>query len=138
MVCWFYDTAREQFWPYTKNSTDSHVLLGPFRIGEKTTYGRVVKIHGMIAQGSADVTWHIVPGDSSEEAAANGKLAIEAALAGNDYSSYVIAQGVWTAGHNHLRYPRTRAMAVVVWLSSEGEWAYENIAMELTVSGKWR
>ncbi len=135
---WFYDTAREGFWPFTTASTDSHVLLGPFQLGQANRFGRVLNIQGTVAQGSDDITWAIVTGDSAEEAAANGKLAIEAALAGSSYSSYVQASGTWIAGHNHIAYPRTRAIAAVLWLSSEGDWAYESIVMTAILSGTWR
>ena len=135
---WFYDTARDQFWPFDRDDTESHVLLGAFQIGQGHSFGRVLNIHGNIATGSADVAWHLVTGDTAEEAAANGKLAIEAYVAGNSYSSYVSAEGTWTAGLAHMAYPRTRAIWCVLWLSSEGTWAYENAALNTTVSGRWK
>lgn len=135
---WFYDTAREGFWPFSVTTTDSHVLLGPFQLGQANSYGRVLKIQGTVAQGSDDVTWALITADSAEEAAANGKLAIEASLAGNSYSSYVQASGTWEAGLNHVSYPRPRAIAAVLWLSSEGDWAYESSTMTAILSGTWR
>jgi hypothetical protein len=137
-ISWFYDTARQQFWPYDKNRSDSHVLLGPFQLGEAHAYGRVLNLQGNIAAGSDDVTWRLVAGDTAEEAAANGKAAIEAELAGNDYSDYVEAEGTWSAGRAHITYPRTRAIWCCLWLHSEGDWAYENAAMTVTPSGRWR
>jgi len=137
-VSWFYDTAREQFWPFTTESTDSHVLIGPFRLGQVNSYGRVLNLHGTIATGSDDVDWRLVTGDSAEAAAANGKAAIEAALAGESYSDYVAASGAWSAGRTHLAYPRIRAVWCCVWLASEGTWAYESVVMSATVSGRWR
>ena len=38
---WFYDTARDQFWPFNLTETDSHVLFGPFKLGEGDKYGRI-------------------------------------------------------------------------------------------------
>ncbi len=135
---WFYDTARDQFWPFDTTETDSHVLLGPFTIGNTDNHGRVLSIQGTVAQASADVTWAIVPGTSPEEAAANGKLAILAALAGTSYSAYIHETGVWVAGRNHVTYPRTRAIAIVLWLSSTGTWAYESASLEALLSGRWK
>jgi len=135
---WFYDTARQQFWPFDTLETASHVLIGPLQLGQANSYGRVLHLHGNIAAGSADVTWRLIAGDTAEAAAANGKTAITAALAGNSYASYVSASGTWSAGRSHRVYPRVRAMFVVLWLSSEGSWAYESSSMDTTLSGRWR
>ncbi len=135
---WFYDTARDQFWPFDTGGTDSHVLLGPFQIGQGHSFGRVLNIHGNMASGSANVTWRLVTGDTAEDAAANGKLAIEASLAAGDFSSYVSASGTWGAGLSHMAYPRTRAIWCVIWLSSAGTWAYEAASLNTTVSGRWK
>lgn len=143
---WFYDTAREGFWPYTVASTDSHVLLGPFQIGSANTFGRVANLHGTMASGSANVTWRIVTGDTAEEAAANGKAAINldvaydasATLANRAYEQYIKASGTFIAGRNHMAYPRTRAIWCCLWLRSEGSWAYEHVALTAMLSGGWR
>lgn len=132
---WFYDTAREQFWPFNTGTSASHVLIGPFQLGEVKRYGRVLNLHGNIAKDSDDVTWHIVTGDTAEEAAANGKAAI---LAGNSDSSYVSASGTWSEGRSHMAYPRTRAIWCCLWLSSSGDWAYEDVLMTAMLSGSWR
>jgi len=137
-VSWFYDTVRDQFWPFDTDSTDSHVLLGPFRLGQVGAYGRVLNVHGVIAAGSDDVTWRLVTGDTAEEAAANGKAAIEAALADEDYADYVASEGTWSAGRAHMAYPRIRAVWCCLWLHSEGDWAYEALSMDAAISGKWR
>lgn len=137
-LSWFYDTARDQFWPFTLDSTDSHVLLGPFRLGSPDAFGRVLNLHGVVASGSDDVIWRIVTGDSAEEAAANGKAAITASLAGNSFTSYVKAWGTWEAGRAHMAYPRTRGVSCCLWLSSEGTWAFESVSMSLITSGQWR
>ena len=135
---WFYDTAREQFWPFDVGETDSHVLLGPFQLGQTGRYGRVLDLHGNVAAGSDDVAWRLVKGDTAEEAAANGKAAITAALAGGDYSSYVVAESTWSAGQAHAKYPRVRAMWCCLWLHSEGDWAYEAAVITAVLSGTWR
>lgn len=137
-VSWFYDTARDQFWPFTTETNDSHVLLGPMRIGGPDGYGRILRLYGITAESSAAVTWRLVPGDTAEEAAANGKAAITASLAGGDFSSYVHSSGAWTAGINNSAYPRTRAQWIVLWLAASGNWAYETAAMTAVLSGKWR
>jgi hypothetical protein len=137
-VSWFYDTARKGFWPFETDTTDSHVLLGPFQLGRGTNYGRVLNLHGNPAASSADVAWRIVTGGTAEDAAANGKLAIVAAVAGNDYSDYVSSSGTWTAGRAHMAYPRTRAVWCCVWLSSTGTWAFEQAILTAVLSGPWR
>ena len=77
-------------------------------------------------------------GDTAEAAAANGKAAITASLAGNSFSTYVSADGTWSAGRSNLAYPRTRAVFLVLWLASAGSWAYESASIEATLSGRWR
>ena len=135
---WMYDIERQNFWPYDTGATDSHVLLGPLQLGQINSFGRVLHLNGNIATGSADVVWRLVTGNTAEDAAANGKAAITAALASTSYATYVKAEGTWSAGRSHREYPRTRAVFVVVWLSSAGSWAYESSSMEATLSGRWR
>ncbi len=135
---WFFDTERRGFWPFDTGETDSHVLLGPIRLGQANSFGRVLNLHGYLATSSADVTWRIVTGETEEAAADNAKAAIVLALASGDYSSYVSASGTWIAGRARLAYPRTRAVCAVLWLHSEGSWAYEAAILEASVSGKWR
>ena len=135
---WFYDTARDGFWPFNTATTDSHVLIGPVRLGQVDSFGRVLRLYGVTAESSANVTWRLVPGNTAEQAAANGKAAIEAAVAGGDFSSYVHGSGTWTAGINNRAYPKNRAVYEVLWLASTGSWAYEHAVMIATLSGKWR
>ncbi len=135
---WFFDMERKQFWPFDTSTTDSHVLIGPFQLGQANSYGRVLNLHGVIALGSADVTWRLVTGDTAEAAAADGKAAIEAAVAGNNFSSYVASSGCWSAGRAHMLYPKTRAIWCCLWLSSAGDWAYEAVSLTAKISGKWR
>jgi len=137
-VDWFYDTERNAFWPFDTSEADSHVLLGPMQIGSTNHFGRILRIYGVTAAGSADVTWRIIVADSAEEAADNGKLAIEAALDGNNFSSYVRSSGTWAAGINNSAYPRARGQWVVLWLSASSDWAYEGASLECVTSGRWR
>ena len=137
-VDWFYDTTRDQFWPFDLSTANSHVLIGPLRIGGVNQFGLIQTIHGIVASGSEDLTWRIVTGDTAEEAAANGKLAITAALAGTDYEQYVSAHGTWEAGRSFTAYPRVRAMSICVWLSSTGDWAFEGVTLRTAPFGKWR
>jgi hypothetical protein len=136
-VSWLYDTARNGFWPFQAEES-SHILCGPFRLGSPNTYGRVLKLIGITASNSADVTWSLVTGDTAEAAAVNGKAAITTELAGDDYSGYVSATGTWTAGRSHTSYPKTRAIWCCLWLMSSGTWAYEAVRMVTKTSGAWR
>jgi hypothetical protein len=137
-ISWFYDTAREQFWPFDTTSTDSHLLLGPIRLGKPNQFGMIQTIHGIMAASSADVAWRIVPGDYAEEACANGKLAITASLAGSAYSQYVSSSGTWSAGRSYTAWPRARSMWACIWLHSAGTWAFEQVILEITDFGRWR
>jgi hypothetical protein len=135
---WLYDIAREGFWPFDTSHTNSHVLLGPLKLGSEDALGLIQTLHGIMATGSASVTWAIVPGTTAEEAAANGKLAITAALAGSSYSSYVRGSEVFTAGLSQTWRPRVSAGWACIWLSSAGTWAYEGLTIALVPSGSWR
>lgn len=116
----------------------SHVVIGPLRIGSQNHYGRLLNLHGITAAGSADVTWRIIAGDTAEEAADNAKLMIEAALSGNDFTSYVHSSGIWSAGRSVMAYPRTRAVWMTLVLSSTGKWSYEGASMSTEQSGRWK
>jgi len=135
---WFYDTAREGFWPFDTDETDSHLLIGPLRLGGIDTYGLIQTLHGIMATGSDDVTWAIVPGNTAEAAAASGKAAITAALAGSSYASYGAASGTFSAGRSYTFRPRVTAMWACLWLSCDGDWAFEGITMNRIPAGAWR
>jgi hypothetical protein len=137
-VSWFYDVARGAFWPFKANNSNSHVLLGPVMLAGHNDFGSVQSLRGIIAVGSANVTWAIVTGDSAEAAAANGKAAITAALAGGSYSAYVKDSGTLAAGPSLFFRPRVRGMWACVWLHSTGQWAYESVILELIPAGRWR
>ena len=135
---WFYDTERGGFWPFDTTETDSHLLIGPVKLGSSDELGLLQAMHGIMAAGSDTVNWAIVPGATAEEAASNAKTAVETALAAGDYSSYIRGSGSWDAGRSQTARPRTTAMWVVLWLSSEGDWAYEGLTFVVEPAGWWR
>ena len=137
-VSWFFDTERRQFWPFKTGTTNSHLLIGPLKIAALDSTGVISAVHGMMAAGSADVNWRIVVGDTAEEAAANGKAAIEADLAGSSFAQYVKYSGVWLPGRSVTSRPRVRAMWACFWLHSAGEWAFERVTMQYASVGAWR
>ena len=135
---WFYDTARDGFWPFDTSTSDSHLLLGPLRVGSPLQHGLIQTIHGIMAASSGTVTWRIVSGDTAEEAADDGKAAIVAALAGSDYDEYFVAHGAWGAGRSNTAWPRIRSPWMTLWLASESDWAYESIIFEIISGGRIR
>jgi hypothetical protein len=137
-VDWFYDTERDGFWGFDTSKTDSHVLIGPLRIGGANQYGLIQTLHGVIGTGSGTVTWRIVTGDSAEEVADDGKAAITADLAGTAIDSYVEAEGAWTANRSVTEWPRVRAAWAIIWLKGTSDWAYESVIMEVMPWGRLR
>jgi hypothetical protein len=135
---WFYDIAREQFWPFNTSTANSHVLIGPIKLGSTDMLGLIQTMHGITGTGSGTVTWRIVPGDTAEQAAANGKAAITAALAGTDYSSYYTGSGTWTAGRSRTERPRVTAMWACIWLSAAAAWSFEGLTIGIEPAGNWR
>jgi hypothetical protein len=135
---WFYDTERDGFWGFDTSTTDSHVLIGPLRIGGPNQFGLVQTLHGVMAASSNTVTWRIVPGDTAEEACDNGKSAITADLAGSAFDEYVDAEGAWDAGRSNTAWPRVRAAWIVLWLSAASSWAYESMLLEAVPFGRHR
>lgn len=135
---WFFDMERKQFWPFDTGTGNSHVLIGPIKLGSLDSLGLIQELHGIMAASSATVNWRIVPGNSAEEAADNGKLAIIADLAGNSYSAYIRGSGSWSAGRSQTARPRTTAMYACLWLSSAGSWAYEGLTLSIEPAGNWR
>lgn len=117
---------------------ESHVVIGPLRLGQQNHFGRLLRLHGMIATGSGTVNWRVVTGDTAEDAADNAKTAIETFQSAGDYSSYVKASGAWTAGRADMAYPRTRAVWCCLWLQSTAKWSYEGCALETVQSGRWK
>jgi hypothetical protein len=135
---WLYDTEREGFWPFDTSTSDSHVLIGPLRIGGPNQFGLIQTIHGVMASGSGTVVWRLVPGNTAEEAASNGKAAITASLAGSDYDEYYQGNGAWEAGRSHTGWPRVRCAWCCVWLHASSDWAFESVVLETTPFGRIR
>ena len=75
---------------------------------------------------------------TAEEAAADGKAAITAALADSSYSTYVKATGTFSAGRSISFRPRVSGMWACIWLSSTGTWAYEGVTANVIQAGAWR
>ena len=137
-VSWLYDAARGALWPFSEDEPASHVLLGPFPMGPPNDFGLFQSLHGILAAGSAGAVWHIVTGETAEEAGVRGKAAITASLAGGDYSQYVSDSGTWAAGRSLASRPRVRAAWAVIWLSCDGAWAYESVIAEVVPAGRIR
>lgn len=136
-VSWLFDTERQGFWPFKVGYAGSHVAIGPVSLNNGETYGRLLRIHGVTAATSADVTWRILVADTAEQVSANAKAAIESLVAGSSPDN-THSSGVWTAGVNHRSYPRARGMFMILLLSSGGTWGWEGAVCFTEPSGKWR
>ena len=119
---------------------ESHLLIGPMRMGGPDTFGLLTRIHGMIAASSGTVAWRIITGETAEQACDRGKLAIEAYQAGETATAegYTSSGATWGAGRSNTRYPRVRGMWMCIWLRATTQWAYENITIESRPAGNWR
>ena len=136
-VSWFFDTARQGFWPFNVDYAGSHVALGPIRMNDGETYGRLLRLHGITAAGSADVTWRVLVADTAEAVSENAKAAIEALVAGTSPSN-IHSSGRWAAGVSHRSYPRARGLFMILLLSASGTWGWEGAVCFMEPSGKWR
>ena len=90
-------------------------------MNDGSSFGRLIRMHGITASSSADVTWRILVADTAEQVAANAKAAIEALVASSSPSN-VHSSGTWTEGINHRSYPRQRSVHDLA-SSSAGQWA---------------
>jgi hypothetical protein len=136
-VNWLFETEQNGFWPFKVGYASSHVALGPLRLNDGETYGRLLRMHGITATGSADVTWRVLVADTAEQVSINAKAAIEALVAGSTPSN-THSTGVWAAGVNHRVYPRARGQFMILLLSSGGTWGWEGAVCFMEPSGKWR
>lgn len=136
---WMFDTERQGFWPFKVGHTGSYVAMGPIALGDGATFGRLLQIHGVLAQGSVNVTWRVLVADTAEQVCDNAKAAIEALVAG-DPPVGVQSSGVWSGfGANHRAYPRARGKYMILLLSaSSGNWAWEGARCFIEPSGRWR
>ena len=117
---------------------ESHVLIGPLRPGGAEEFGLIQGLDGTLGTGSGTVAWRIVVGETADEAAANGRAAIEAFQAGGDYSGNVKYSGSWTAGRAFASLPRVKTNWACIWLQSTAKWAYETMTMLTSTLGRWR
>lgn len=136
-VSWLFDIDRQGFWPFKVGYAGSHVALGPLRMNDGDTHGRLLRLHGITAASSASVTWRVLVADTAEQVSINAKAAIEALVAGSSPAG-IHSSGTWTAGVNHRSYPRARGMFMVLLLSSSGTWGWEGAVCFTEPSGKWR
>ena len=137
-LSWMYDTARQSFWPFKVGHSGSYVAIGPIQLGNGSSYGRLIQLHGITANGSVNVTWRVLVADTAEQVSVNAKAAIEALIAGNTPSN-IHSSGVWVAGINHRSYPRARGKYMILLVSSAtGSWAWEGANAVIEPSGQWR
>lgn len=136
-VSWLFEVEQQAFWPFDASYNGSHIAIGPLRMNDGETNGRLTRMHGITASSSANVTWRVLVADTAEQVSANAKLAIEDLVAGNAPSN-IHSSGTWTAGINHRSYPRARGQFMILLLSSAGQWGWEGAACILEPSGKWR
>lgn len=118
----------------------SHLLFGPFTLDEPQRYGHLKNIQAELGLGSGTVAWNVVTATSAEQAISNATAAINYYQAGNTTSAmaYVSAKGTWTAGRNHIAYPRVRDVWAVLWLYASAPWSFEEILFETAQSGRWK
>lgn len=138
-VSWMFDIERNGFWPFTAQHIGSSVAMGPLMLGNGNTFGRLIQLHGILAQSSVNVTWRVLVADTAEQVSANAKTAIEALVAGNTPAN-IHSSGTWTGtGANHRSYPRARGKYMILLLSAaSGNWAFEGASCVIEPSGAWR
>ena len=136
-VSWLFATDQKAFWPFKVGYAGSHVAIGPLQMNDKETYGRLLRLHGITAASSADVTWRVLVADTAEQVSVYAKAAIETLVASGSPSN-IHSSGTWTAGVNHRSYPRARGLFMILLLSASGTWGWEGAVCFTEPSGKWR
>ena len=118
-------------------SIASYVLIGPLRLGGPGMFGLVVSIRGHVADGSGNVSWRIIPGDTDDEACRSGVAAVAAYIAGDtaEAENYTRASGTLQPGRPLTRYPRVRAKWMCLLLKASGPWGYDSITVESRDAG---
>jgi len=135
---WLFDTERQGFWPFVVGHTGSHIALGPIRLGDGSSFGRLIQLHGITADSSANVTWRVLVADTAEQVSINAKNAINALVLGGSPTN-IHSSGVWTAGVSHRSYPRARGKYMILLVSAtSGSWAWEGANAVIMPSGAWR
>lgn len=135
-VNWLFETEQKAFWPF-KVGAGSYVAMGPIRMNDGDTFGRLLRLHGITAASSADVTWRVLVADTAEQVSIYAKAAIETLVASGSPTN-IHSSGTWTAGVNHRAYPRARGLFMILLLSSAGTWGWEGAVCFTEPSGKWR
>ena len=135
-VNWLFETEQIAFWPF-KVGAGSHVAIGPLQMNDRETHGRLLRMHGILANGSVDVVWRVMVADTAEQVSVNAKAAIEALVAAGTPAN-IHSSGTWTAGINHRSYPRARGLFMILLLSATGTFGWEGASIITEPSGKWR
>lgn len=137
-VSWLFDTERQGFWPFKVGYSGSHIAIGPFLMGDGNTFGRLIQLHGILANGGVNVIWRVLVADTAEQVCVNAKAAIEA-LMEEEEPLNIHSMGVWISGVNHRCYPRARGKYMILLLSAlSGDWAWEGASAVIQPSGAWR
>jgi len=61
-VSWLFETENQAFWPFVIGYEGSHIAMGPIQLNDGETHGRLLRLHGITASLSADVTWRVLVG----------------------------------------------------------------------------
>jgi hypothetical protein len=116
----------------------SHVVIGPVRFATNDVLdGMINEIHGILATGSKNVDWKIITGATSEDVVEKAETNVRNSVFGGKISG-VVASGSFRAGRNHVSRCRCRGAWMCIWLSSEGRWAYEALAVTTSQLGRLR
>lgn len=126
---YFYDIAAKAFWPMDYASEKSSVVIGPYRLSQNDAAdGFLDELTAAVAWGSSAVTLEVFTAHTAEEVVREAEN--EAATSRNRFT---INQGF----NGNIR-PRVRGAWCALRLSSEGEWAYENILSVSKLLGRLR
>lgn len=125
------------------NGTDiqSHVLFGPFKAGSETEYSMIQSLHGTIElELDGEMTWRFITGTTAEETCQDAQDAIDNYVDGETTEALVdvVSTWTWVDGRQVMAYPRVRGLWIVLWLSSNHAWAFENLFATVRTLGRWR
>ncbi len=102
----------------------SYVLVGPISLASDMGEGAVVAMSGVLAIGSADVTWSLQPGSTFENCLTNSSQ----------------DTGTWTAGLSADSHPACRGQSTALLMTGESgrAWAFEQSTLAIKSSGRRR
>jgi hypothetical protein len=106
----------------TTTAIASLVCYGPFRIGGPGYIGEILQIAADLDPNGQGVAWGVFQGDTAQAAV---QAAVTAAIA-----SGATWKGTWSAGANHVQYPRASGAALVIMVSGTYGWAIEGVRIE--------